>query len=200
MDALVSAVAAGDYQAVDRALFLCAAMTGLRQGEALALYWRDVDWSAGRVRVRQSYVRGEFGTPKSKRSSRSVPLADRMAGELERLFKFRYGDQDGDDHGDELVFADPHTREPMNRSAVLDRFRVALEAAGLDKTRRFHDLRHTFGTRMAAAGVPIRTLQEWWGTATSRQPRFTPTTRRAHMRRRSSRPPSRAEVPFVVPT
>ena len=28
---------------------------------------------------------------------------------------------------------------------------------------RFHDLRHTFGTRMAAAGVPIRTLQEWVG-------------------------------------
>ena len=28
---------------------------------------------------------------------------------------------------------------------------------------RFHDLRHTFGTRMAAAGVPRRTLQEWMG-------------------------------------
>ena len=28
---------------------------------------------------------------------------------------------------------------------------------------RFHDLRHTFGTQMAAAGVAIRTLQEWLG-------------------------------------
>ena len=28
---------------------------------------------------------------------------------------------------------------------------------------RFNDLRHTFGTRMAAAGVPMRTLQEWMG-------------------------------------
>lgn len=27
----------------------------------------------------------------------------------------------------------------------------------------FHSLRHTFGTRMAAAGVPMRTLQEWMG-------------------------------------
>ena len=26
-----------------------------------------------------------------------------------------------------------------------------------------HDLRHTFGTRMAAQGVPLRTLQEWMG-------------------------------------
>lgn len=28
---------------------------------------------------------------------------------------------------------------------------------------RFHDLRHTFGTHCAAAGVPLRTLQEWMG-------------------------------------
>ena len=28
---------------------------------------------------------------------------------------------------------------------------------------RFHDLRHTFGTTMAAAGIPMRTLQEWLG-------------------------------------
>ena len=29
---------------------------------------------------------------------------------------------------------------------------------------RFHDLRHTFGTRVAASGeVSLRTLQEWMG-------------------------------------
>lgn len=28
---------------------------------------------------------------------------------------------------------------------------------------RFHDMRHTFGTKMAAAGVPMRILQEWMG-------------------------------------
>jgi integrase len=33
---------------IDHALFLTAAMTGLRQGELLALRWRDVDWSAGK--------------------------------------------------------------------------------------------------------------------------------------------------------
>lgn len=27
----------------------------------------------------------------------------------------------------------------------------------------FHSLRHTFGTRMAAAGMSMRTLQEWMG-------------------------------------
>jgi integrase len=28
---------------------------------------------------------------------------------------------------------------------------------------RFHDLRHTFGTRMAAQGIPMRALQEMMG-------------------------------------
>jgi integrase len=46
--------------------------------------------------------------------------------------------------------------------SVLKRFKANLRRAGVREIR-FHDLRHTFGTRMAAAGVPLRTLQEWLG-------------------------------------
>jgi len=45
----------------------------------------------------------------------------------------------------------------------LRRYRKALKAGRLDEARRFHDLRHTVGTQMAAAGVPMRALQEWMG-------------------------------------
>lgn len=132
-------------------------MTGLRQGELLGLRWRDVDWRAGRVRVRRSYVRGEFGSPKSKRSSRAVPLADRVARVLEQHFQRSAYQAD-----DDLVFAHPQLGTPLDRSKVLKRFKAAAARAGLERLR-FHDLRHTFGTRMAAAGVPMRTLQEWMG-------------------------------------
>jgi len=154
----VCAAVDGAYKAIDRALYLTAAMTGLRQGELLALRWRDVDWTAQRVRVRQNYVLGEFGTPKSRRSERSVPMADAVGGELDRFYKA--GSEPADDA---LVFADPHTGEPLRRGALMRRYRRALKAAKLDHTLRFHDLRHTFGTRMAAAGVPMRTLQEYMG-------------------------------------
>ena len=142
---------------VERALYLTAAMTGLRQGELLALRWRDVDWTAGRLRVRRNFVRGEFGTPKSKRSSRSVPLAGRVSAELDRLHQdSNYG---GDD---DLVFGHPQLGKPLDRSKLLKRFKRASARAGL-RDIRFHDLRHTFGTRVAASGVPMRTLQEWMG-------------------------------------
>jgi integrase len=112
---------------------------------------------AHRVRVRRNFVRGKFGTPKSKRSSRSIPLADEVARELELLFQRSSYQSDED-----LVFAHPHTGKPMDRSQLLKRFKSALKRAGVREVR-FHDLRHTFGTRMAAAGVPMRTLQEWMG-------------------------------------
>jgi integrase len=156
-EALLRAVPDDDLGSVERRMYLAAAMTGMRQGELLALRWRDIDWPAQRVRIRRSFVRGEFGTPKSKRSSRSVPLADRLAGELDRLHReTRYH------HDDELVFAHPHTGKPIDRSRLLKRFKAALARAEI-RPVRFHDLRHTFGTRMAAQGVPMRTLQEMMG-------------------------------------
>jgi integrase len=158
VDALVRSAVSGPYHEIDRALYLTAAMTGLRQGELLALRWRDVDWSAQRVRVRQNYVLGEFGTPKSRRSERSVPMADAVGGELDRLYTASEKPAD-----DALVFADPHTEAPLKRGALMRRYRRALKAAKLDNTLRFHDLRHTFGTRMSASGVSMRTLQEYMG-------------------------------------
>jgi integrase len=148
----------GAYQHLDQALYLTAAMTGLRQGELVALRWRDVDWGAARVRVRQNYVLGEFGTPKSKRSTRSVPLADIVARQLRSLYE-----ASGSPASSTLVFADPIEGGPLEKSAILRRYRRALKASRIDTKHRFHDLRHTFGTRMAAAGVPMRTLQEWMG-------------------------------------
>ncbi len=156
IEALIAAVPDNDYGRVHRALYFAAVMTGMRQGELLALRWQDVDWPAQRIRVRRNVVRGEFGTPKSNRG-RSVPLADRLGGELDRLHRASAYQADGD-----LVFANPQTGRPLNGNSILKSYQSALERAGVRKVR-FHDLRHTFGTRMAAAGVPMRTLQEWMG-------------------------------------
>ena len=157
VEALLRAVPDDPLGRVERVMYLAAAMTGMRQGELFALRWRDVDWSARRIRVRRNFVRGEFGTPKSKRSSRSVPLASRVATELELLSQTSPYKRD-----DDLVFAHPETGKPIDRSNLLKRFKAALRRADV-RAVRFHDLRHTFGTRMAAQGVPMRVLQELMG-------------------------------------
>ena len=95
-------------------------MAGLRQGELIALRWQDIDWTAGVIRVRRTYTRGQFGTPKSKRSSRAVPMADRLAGELERHFQ-RSNYQAEDD----LVFCHPDTGHPYDASRSRKRFKAA---------------------------------------------------------------------------
>lgn len=132
-------------------------MTGLRRGELLALRWQDIDAVAGVIRVRRSYRRGEFGTPKSRRSSRAVPLAERVGVELEQhRLRSDFTEQR------DLVFAHPSSGRVLDPSRVRKDFQTDREAAGL-RPLRFHDLRHTFGTRMAAAGAPLRALQEWLG-------------------------------------
>jgi integrase len=157
IDALIRAVPGDRLGGVDRVLYLTAAMTGLRQGELVALRWRDVDWRAGVVRVRRSYTSGEFTVPKSHRSSRAVPMADRLGRELERHFqRSRFqGDED-------LVFANPLSGGPYDASKIRKRFKDAIARSGL-RQLRFHDLRHTFGTQMAAAGAPLRAVQDWMG-------------------------------------
>lgn len=158
LDALLRAIPGDELGVVETPLYLTAALTGLRQGELIALRWRDVDWTAGLIRVRRNITRGKLGKPKSKRSSRGVPMADRVASELERHYQRSTFKAD-----DDLVFCHPHTGGPYDPSKMRTRFKEARDRAGLRDEIRFHDLRHTFGTRMAAAGAPLRFIQEWMG-------------------------------------
>jgi integrase len=157
LEALLRAVPEDELGRMERVLYLTAAMTGMRRGECVALRWCDVDWTAGVIRVRRSYGDGEFGPPKTRRSSRAVPLADRVAAELDRLHQeSAYQDEE------DLVFCHPQIGGVYDPSKLRKRFVDAARRAGL-RPVRFHDLRHTFGTRMAAAGAPLRAIQEWMG-------------------------------------
>src|SRR6185312_10559461 len=160
VDQLVTATYPDDtWGSIEPTHYLTAAMTGLRQGERLGLRWRDVDFHARRIRVVSPYVRGEFADPKSEGSGRSIPMATRVAEALEQLHaRTHYG------NARDLVFCHPESGKPLDRSKLVRRFKQAIERAGVRRVT-FHELRHTFGTRMAAHGVPLRRLQEWMGHA-----------------------------------
>ena len=140
----------------DSAIFLTAAFTGLRRGELLALHWRDVDFAGSVIRVRASYHEGVLSTPKSGKV-RSVPMAPSLAAALAKL-----GDRGTLIGDDDLVFLGEEGGY-VDGSALRRRYDAAIKRAGLRRLR-FHDLRHTFGTRMIAK-ADIGRVQEWMGHA-----------------------------------
>ncbi len=152
-----------------RPLFATLLWTGLRLGEALALRREDILWDQEKIVVRRSVFRGQFGTPKSGKP-REVPMNSRLKAVLKAAAHDR----------SELVFCTPQggLLDPAN---VKRPFFAALKRAGLPRIR-IHDLRHSFASQLAIAGVPIKVIQELLGhqsmTMTLRYAHLLPETRR----------------------
>jgi integrase len=111
--------------------------TGLRSGrEALSLKWEDVDFEDEAIRIRQS---------KTLAGIRSVPMSSRCKAELLK-WRTRLGPEFS-----EYVFANPQWPETHLRD-VRRAWPKALKTAGLEYFW-LYDLRHTFASRLTAAGV-----------------------------------------------
>ncbi len=152
-------------------LWRLAVATGMRRGELLALRWADVDLAAGTLRVARSMARdGDGGwapaETKSARSRRTLPLAAMARQALERQrrrqaeWRLAAGTGWG---GGETVFTDESGR-PLLPERVSHAWEGARRRAGLPDAR-LHDLRHTTGTMLVAAGTPLTTVSEILGHA-----------------------------------
>lgn len=158
------AAAEGDW----RVMVTVALKAGLRQGELLALRWKDVDFGAGKIVVRQSVWKGIVGTPKGGRS-REVELSPDVARVLKAHRHLR----------GELVFCDADgsmlTKNQCRRPLRDMCKRAELREIG------WHVLRHTFASHLVMRGVPIKVVQELLGhrdiTTTMRYAHLAPETR-----------------------
>lgn len=142
---------------IHQALFLTAAFTGLRMGELLALRWQEVDFPAETIRVVRNFTIGGESSPKSGKP-RSVPMVGEVATALARV-----GDRDHFRRDEDLVFAGAAGGH-LDSKDVRAAYKTALARAGL-RELRFHDLRHTFGTRAVEQAESILELKEWMGHA-----------------------------------
>ncbi len=156
----------------DAALFDFAFCTGLRLGELLALRWRDVDLRNEVVTVSRALSGGKETSTKSRRS-RIVPLAAQAISALRALQRRGiYIDRD------DLVFCRPDGGH-LDRGAVRKRFITAQKKAGV-RVRRFHDLRHSFGTK-AIRKFDLVTVKDMMGHS-----KLTTTERYLHSQPRPS--------------
>ncbi len=123
-------------------IVIVALHTGMRRGEILGLRWKQVDLEAQIIRVENT----------KSGSNRLIPINRVLMGEFEAL-RASQGTSG-------LIFANPRTGAPYTE--VKKSFKAACKAAEI-KDLRFHDLRHTFATRLIEAGADIVTLKELLG-------------------------------------
>ena len=152
------------------ALYVVAVTAGLREGELLALRWEDVDLEAGTLQVRRVFSEARSGrifeTPKSGKG-RNIRLTRRAVAVLrahrkcqleERMARAKLWQEQG------LVF--PSTvGTPLSARNLQRQFKILLDRAGLPRSFRFHDLRHTCATLLLRQGVHAKYVQELLGHA-----------------------------------
>lgn len=144
--------AAGYYFQRFRAMkpvFVVALETGLRKGDLLGLKWSSVDLAAGVVSVRTGKTGQEVVIPMSRacreslEECRSLPIVGRQ------------------------VFVTDDGR-PVALETIKRYFVIAKQLAGINRRLRFHDLRHTFGSQLASAGVPLQVIAKVLGHSSIR--------------------------------
>lgn len=120
-----------------RPIIICALDTGMRRGEIFTLKWRDLDLANRRITVQALNTK--------VLQSRTLPISARLLAELEKL----------PNRGkNQRVFG---IRDTVKRS-----WATAKRIAGI-KDLKFHDLRHTFATRMVQAGMPLAEVSRLLG-------------------------------------
>ncbi|MER6216433.1 site-specific integrase [Streptomyces sp. NPDC001674] len=166
---------------------------GLRQGEALALKWEDVDLDGGFLVVRRSrhrpqYAHGctdpcgrkagyclerrrsnpETSTTKSRAGRRAVGLPTQLVDLLRvhreaQAAEREVAGRDWVENG--LVFPDECGRSPSHRRDWSE-WKALLKVANV-RDGRLHDARHTAATVLLILGVPERAVMSLMGWSTT---------------------------------
>jgi integrase len=164
----------------DRERVIVLLQTGFRRSELLGLRWRDVDFKGGVLTIPQT-KNGE---------ARHVP----MTSTVRTILSGRPRSLDGG----ALVFpnAEGHRDLRWAKKTVPGAFRAAQI-----KDFRFHDLRHSFASRLAMEGVDLLTIRDLMGhktmAMTLRYSHLSPGHRRTAVERLVTRPMTAESSPMA---
>jgi integrase len=125
-------------------LFTIAIETGLRRGDLLRLKWRAIDFANRWIHIVMHKTKLPVTIPISAACYESLQVC------LSRA-------QNGDD-----VFADENGYR-ISDTRVRRTFARAKRVAGITRRFRFHDLRHTFGSRLASKNVAVQVISKVMG-------------------------------------
>jgi len=148
-------------------VFLVAINTGMRKGELAGLCWDRVNFTESTISVTRTRDGYEHkNKTKTLSSKRVLPMNELVKATLLNLFE--------QNNGQDFVFLKAD-KTPFDPHHLYREFKAAQLKAGLNRTIRFHDLRHTFASQYIMNGGNIYDLQKFMGHANSNQ-----TARYAH--------------------
>lgn len=130
-----------DYHALVR----FALLSGLRLDNVVRLTWRQVDWDAREIRLR---VKGGKQKAIAISSAMLAILEGERGRNFQRVFTFECRRNRHDRHAG--IVQNKGERYPFSHDGWRVDWKRALVAAGIEDFR-FHDLRHTFATRLLRA-------------------------------------------------
>jgi integrase len=130
-------------------LFIVALESGISKSDLLGLRWSSVDFKNGWIRI----DRGKTRMPAL------IPLSRKCRQALTECRKKRVIS--------EFVFVAESLR-PYSTKTIQRYFRRAKAIARIDRRFRFHDLRHTFGSNLASAGVSLQVIARCLGHSTTK--------------------------------
>jgi integrase len=157
--------------------FWVLAATGMRRSELLGLRWDDVDFKKQRLSVNRGLVAVAYELRESRgktpNSRRAIDLDPTTIKVLKAWREWQRAEQEAAGVGSESwVFITTDGR-PVHPHSISQTFeRIALKA-GVPRIR-LHDIRHTHGTLLIKAGVPVKIVSERLGHENQRSP-STPT-------------------------
>jgi len=133
-----------------RVLFVVALETGLAKNDLLGLRWASVDLENGWVRATRGKTKVEAQIPISAACRAALKnCAARAVVSPELVFVTEDG-------------------TPYPASTLLRNFVIAKRLAGIRRRLRFHDLRHTFASRLASRGQSLQVIAKALGHTTAR--------------------------------
>lgn len=129
--------------------FLTALHTGLRRGDVTTLKWSSVNLRDGFIRVTVQKTGREATVPMS--ATLRVALLERKNRTV--VSEFVIISSDG---------------RPYADSVIKNYHQIAKAIAGITRRVRIHDLRHSFGSRLASAGASELMLKDFFGHESTR--------------------------------
>lgn len=144
-------------------LFLLDLGTGLRQGELLALDWNHIDLNKNEIKIEQSakevyiydspehkHIKTIIQTPKTQHSFRTIPLPSSLVDKLKAINNkkgYLFLDEEG---------------QILKGKNVSTKWTKILKECNIPH-KKFHSIRHTYGSLLLQKGIDIETVAELMG-------------------------------------